>query len=53
MHWLLDFKLTYDKKQSSTTKVNNLLDRLASTSYFNQIDLKLGYYQIRINEAYV
>ena len=32
-------------------RIDNLLDRLAGAMYFNQIDLKFGYYQIRIDEG--
>lgn len=32
-------------------QLDNLFDRLARAKYFSQIDLKLGYYEIRIYKA--
>lgn len=36
------------KNNYPLTRVDDLLDRLAGTTYFRRIDLKSGYYQIRV-----
>ena len=39
------------KKNNPLPKVEEILDMLVVTSYFNRIDINSGYYQIRINKV--
>jgi hypothetical protein len=41
------------KNNYPLSNIDNLLDQLNGAKYFSQIDLKLGYYQIRITDENV
>src|SRR3954467_3814451 len=41
-------KLSEDKEQVSTARINDLYDQLAGSSVFSKMDLILGYHQIKI-----
>jgi hypothetical protein len=54
LHMCIDYhalnKITI-KSNYPLPRINNLFDRLNGASYFNDIDLKLSYYQIHMQDA--
>ena len=43
-------KLSDDKEQVPTARINDLYDQLAGSAVFSKMDLRLGYHQIPIRE---